>query len=96
LDPNIATNELAASAAIRTNVYPNPTQGLTTIAYSLNTSAKAQLIIRDITGRVVSTQSNNANLDGKFTVDAASLAPGVYTYAITAGAENATGELIVR
>jgi hypothetical protein len=96
LDPNIATNEVASSSTIRTNVYPNPTQGLTTIAYSLNTSAKAQLSIHDITGRVVAAQSNNANLDGKFTVDAASMAPGVYTYVITAGTDMVTGELIVR
>ncbi len=98
LDPNIAVSEVSANtSAIRTNVYPNPTNGLTTVAYNMSTNAIAQLIVRDITGRIVATQQSNSNVaQGKFSIDAATMAPGAYTYTVVAGAESVTGELIVR
>lgn len=97
LDPNVAVSEATAANGVRANVYPNPTNGLTTINYSLTTNAIAQLTLRDITGRVVATQQSNGNLaEGKFMVDAAAIAPGVYTYSIQAGEAILTGELVVR
>jgi hypothetical protein len=97
LDPSIAVTETAANSGIRANVYPNPTNGLTTINYTLPSNAVAQLTVRDITGRVVATQQSNGNLsEGKFIVDAAAIAPGVYTYSVQAGGTIVTGELVVR
>jgi Secretion system C-terminal sorting domain len=97
LDPNIAVAPVASNnASLVVNAYPNPTNGITTVKYASASNTIAQLTVRDITGRVVLTQQNPNLAQGQFSFDAATMAPGAYTYSVNAGTEVVTGELIVR
>jgi hypothetical protein len=67
--------------------FPNPFSRATTISYELATNTDVNLIIRDITGRVVLEQSEGAKPAGKHTInlDARNLESGIYFYTLNAG-----------
>lgn len=61
-------------------IYPNPTNGETTINYTLANATDVTVAIVDVSGRVIYTSKNGNQLAGEhtLTVDAASFANGVY------------------
>ena len=69
---------------------------MTTISYSLSEAGKVTLSISDIAGKVIYTQSNDAQKgDGQFSVEASDLnQSGIYYYTITSGHHSATRKMI--
>jgi len=85
-----------ATSGIKTNVaqnnisvYPNPAQNNFTIEVSGN--EKQILHVIDVTGKIVLTQTIN----GKTTIDASTLAQGIYNLSVTSNAGVANKRLII-
>ena len=78
-NPVLAINEETSSVAI-SEVFPNPTSGATTINYTLANAETVNVVVLDVTGKVVKNVENSLQLAGEHTVsfDAASLAQGSY------------------
>jgi hypothetical protein len=82
---------------------PNPVTSITTIRYSLATSAPARLKIYDLSGRVVKILVDNPGAtSGEYQAvwdgtDSAgrNVAAGVYVYTLSAGNQNATKRMVV-
>jgi len=74
---NINENDVTVSIS---NVFPNPTTGLTSINYNLANVTDVTVEVVDITGKVVYTANNGTQTAGGHTVsfDAASFTQGVY------------------
>jgi len=79
IQPTADINENDATVSI-SNVFPNPTTGLTSINYNLANVTDVTVEVVDITGKVVYTANNGTQTAGGHTVsfDAASFTQGVY------------------
>jgi hypothetical protein len=79
IQPTADINENDAAVSI-SNVFPNPTTGLTSINYNLANATDVTVEVVDITGKVVYTANNGTQIAGGHTVsfDAASFTQGVY------------------
>jgi hypothetical protein len=88
-DPSSSIEENTSGVAIG-NVYPNPTSGTTTIAYTLANASTVSFSVVDITGKTVYTAANANQVAGahQISFDAATFANGVYY--ITIGTEGTT------
>jgi hypothetical protein len=77
--------------------YPNPFSMTTDIAYELAEGSAVNLIIRDITGRVVQDRQEGMKPAGKhtLTLDASGLDSGIYFYTIHAGQFSETRRMTV-
>lgn len=77
--------------------YPNPTTGPVGIRLDLAEEADVTVVVYDVLGRVVLTESISAVTAGARTLglDADALPPGRYLYRLTAGANRATGSFVV-
>ncbi len=85
-------------AAARTSevaAYPNPFVERTEIAFSLEESAKVQLVVYDVRGRAVATLVDGTLEAGQqsVTFDGASLPSGVYIYRLVSGTQVETGRI---
>ena len=81
-----ATRTVQTSTAAFAPAYPNPTSGLTQMPYSLQKAAVVSLAVFDNLGRrVAQVLTNQARPAGQFTAElnAARLAPGLYTCRLT-------------
>ena len=81
-----ATRTVQTSTAAFAPAYPNPTSGLTQLPYSLQKAAVVSLAVFDNLGRrVAQVLDNQARPAGQFTAElnAARLAPGLYTCRLT-------------
>jgi hypothetical protein len=78
-DPVAAPRELSVSTALEA-IHPNPTDGATTLRYSLARAGRATIVLYDERGARVATLLDAERGIGTHTVvvDAAALAPGVY------------------
>jgi len=87
---------IPTSFALEQN-YPNPFNPTTNIKYSIPSMSKVSLKVFDILGRQVESLVNETQAPGQYTVtlDAQSLATGVYFYRFTAGSYNATKKLLL-
>ncbi len=94
-DPVISVVENSAEVSI-SDVYPNPSTGVTTIDYSLANSAEVHVNITDLTGKVIYTVNEGTVAEGTHAVsfDAASFASGVYYVTVTAGESVVTQKFI--
>jgi hypothetical protein len=79
IQPTADINENDAAVSI-SNVFPNPTTGLTSINYNLANATDVAIEVVDIAGKVVYTANNGTQVAGGHTVsfDAASFTQGVY------------------
>lgn len=79
------------------SVYPNPVSDMANFAVTLNKASDVQVIVTDITGRVVMNELRN-NLQGKqvIKINTSSLSEGTYLYKVNTGSEVKTGKMIVR
>jgi hypothetical protein len=77
--------------------FPNPFNKVTNIPFSLSKADKVNLVLLDISGRVVKVLVNASKDAGKHTVnfDAGSLAKGIYYYRIQAGDFTEVKKLII-
>jgi hypothetical protein len=69
------------------NVFPNPTSGMTTINYTLANASDIHMSITDLSGKVIYTQENKSQAAGsnQFAFDAANFANGVYYVTVRSG-----------
>lgn len=69
----------AIENTIQLNIYPNPSQNNINLSFNSYTNSNAQLIIYDISGRIIK-QINTATLAGtnKINVETSELAKGIY------------------
>lgn len=63
------------------NLYPNPNNGKMLLNYSLNANDKAELLIYDITGKLISTHKLDSS-SAQLTINDVQLSDGVYFYRI--------------
>jgi len=75
--PPVVTNVKNVTAASAFSLYPNPSHDRVTL--QRNTSAAANLIIYDITGKIVSQQSISGNDQD---IDIQNLVPGRYIISV--------------
>ena len=87
------TGQLALAPA-----YPNPATDRTTLGFSLRKAAPTTLTVRDLMGRTVRTVGLGSLPvgDHRYELNTANLAPGVYTYSLTAGNVKLTRKLLVQ
>ena len=77
---------------------PNPTEGITRIAYKLpNTVKMAAILVFDFQGKQVKSFDDLKNGEQSVTINAGSLAPGLYYYSLVVdGLEFDTKRMIIR
>lgn len=83
---NPVYNETPSIYSLQQN-YPNPFNPVTNIKFSIPKAGLVNLIVYDITGKVISTLVNEQKSAGTYNVDfnAADFASGVYFYKLTSG-----------
>ena len=92
---NIGLDENPVSRSLQ--VYPNPTDGVVTIAFDLTASANAAIRIVDMRGRVVKERSeSNLNARYKEQWDLNDLAKGMYMIEIKTGGIKAQRRISIR
>ena len=79
------------------NAYPNPFNPTATISYELSESANVNLVVFDVSGRVVSTLADGMLFAGSYSHEfkAHNLASGVYFYKLTVGNMTDTKKMIL-
>jgi hypothetical protein len=79
------------------NIFPNPSSGLTTINFELkNPSQSVQILITDMSGKVISNQTTNPmNLSSGFDLDLSGLNSGIYFVNLQAEGSVYTAKLLV-
>jgi hypothetical protein len=94
-DPVVSLSENSTEVAI-SNVYPNPSTGVTSIDYTLANAAAVNLNVTDLTGKVIYTINEGTVAEGTHAVsfDAANFANGVYYVTLTAGESVVTQKFI--
>jgi len=76
--------------------YPNPFSGTTTIEFTIPETANVNLIVYDITGKIVKSVVNESKPKGTYSVEISDLQQGMYFYQLTAGQNKAVNKMIVR
>ncbi len=87
-----------AGRSMAVTAYPNPASDRVRLYFSPGTSGKADILLTDLTGRVVASQQMNAtagNLE-EAVFDVSSLTSGIYLAVITSGSEKAIRKIVVR
>jgi photosystem II stability/assembly factor-like uncharacterized protein len=94
--PNVADNNTTKHSALLGN-YPNPFNPVTVISFNLAAKGPAQLLVYDITGRVVNTLVNGVYEPGEYniTFDASELASGIYYYKLVTQDKTETKKMIL-
>ena len=99
---DISENLLQGSTQYIQN-YPNPFNDFTTLTYSLEKETQVKIVIRDLSGRIVTNLLDKKQLAGEHTVnwDATNLSgnhmqSGIYFCTINMGASTSTIKLIVQ
>ncbi len=98
IDSTLGISNSIAKKDIAVNIYPNPTKGKTTIAYSLpeNAVANSQIVVRNMLGTIVMEVPIH-EVKGSKNIDFSSYPNGVYFYSITNnGKVYQTKKLIVK
>ena len=97
-DPAIVgiSENVAGNMELGQNI-PNPANNTTAINYSVNSNANVTLTVTDMTGKVVMTinEGTKAAGDYKVTLDASTLAGGMYHYTLSNGETSITKAMSV-
>lgn len=97
LSTNVSVNELnGGDLGLGTNM-PNPFSDRTTIPFSLRTPAAVNLVVTDVTGKMVLQQDLGMRASGpqQVILEGEQLAAGVYTYTIAAGDVRLSARMVV-
>ncbi|MGQ3012345.1 MAG: T9SS type A sorting domain-containing protein [Flavobacteriales bacterium] len=73
---------------------PNPSTGLVNIAYSLGTSPNGKILVRDLTGRTILTQSV-AQSSSNVAMDLSAQPAGIYLVSLVAGGQTVTTQKLI-
>ncbi len=92
----VGPNELPEGFAVGQS-FPNPTAGVTTIPFSLETAGHVTLDVYDTLGRRVARLVDAPRAAGVQSADfdTAALSAGLYVYRLRAGSQTASGTLVV-
>lgn len=85
-----ASGSIANNAIESVNVYPNPAKDLINFQVALNGINAADVVVTDLSGRVVSTSSVVAGTE--LNLNIAEFAAGTYIYSVVAGESVMTGK----
>lgn len=99
LDPGlVGVENLSAGNIENATIFPNPTEENSTVVFNLLNSERVNIIVRDITGRVVSTQNQGVLPAGqnRMNLNVANLSAGAYSVSIQAGTSVVTSQIVVR
>jgi hypothetical protein len=84
----------ALNAAIK--VYPNPAQGVATIAYTFETPGDLEVTVYDGRGRLVTSLQEKGQSAGELQLQVQDWAEGLYHIRISNGHEQIARQLVVR
>lgn len=92
----VGMEEQDQSVLMLGDAYPNPSGGTTTVNYNLPESGEVNLVLRDVLGNEIQTQTG-AQQQGlnTWTIDVSNLANGVYFYTLQFGDVAITKRLVV-
>lgn len=92
----VAVEDVPSEYTLAQN-YPNPFNPVTTISFTIPSSANVKLSVFDMTGRHVKTLVNGYVNSGAYDVifDGANLSSGVYFYQLTAGNTSMVNKMIL-
>jgi len=78
-DPSVGMAE-TSNDVLAASVFPNPTNGVSTVNFKVNGSSDVTVTITDVTGKVIDVLMNEASVSGeqKISFDASSYANGAY------------------
>lgn len=78
-------------------LFPNPSNGLTTLSYSSNGTSALSITLTDLSGRIVQSWQPNNNAPGRqnLQINTSELAKGVYTVNLTSERNTSTLKLMV-
>ena len=79
------------------NAYPNPTTGRLEISYNLVDGGNMNIIVRDITGKIVLTKNEGELSLGlnKSNLNLSHLSEGIYTYELSINNESTFGKVVL-
>jgi hypothetical protein len=93
----VSTKSIAGNEISINNIFPNPSESVTSISIGLKKSDELSIDIFDITGRIVMHESvgkvGPATMDIPFNVSG--LVPGIYTCTISSGGERSARKLLI-
>lgn len=94
---NVGVNEEATNQTMPASIYPNPTNGITTVSFTTSLSSKVEITIVDITGKKVMDVNNGLFAKGEHTIyfDASSLNNGIYFLSVKGENETAVKRLVI-
>lgn len=79
------------------NVYPNPANARLMVSFEAFRNENVEVAVMDIQGRVVMTESHNANSGrNEIELNTEALSNGAYFYNITVGGQTINGKFVVR
>jgi hypothetical protein len=78
--------------------YPNPAENTTVIPFALSQSAHVELVIRDITGKLIETKTLGMTPAGDHRVEINTMnySSGIYTYTLQSGDFQKTAKMIIQ
>lgn len=94
----IPASNIPVSSGLKVTAYPNPSNGQTTLEFSLQTAAKVELAVYDITGNLLISHSEQQLSTGTHNIilNTGALPAGIYLYRLTTGADSASGKIVVQ
>jgi hypothetical protein len=97
-DESLSVSEVKKSSVVLSQNMPNPATDDTQINYNLAAASPVQMIVRDVTGRMVMNINEGVKPAGAHSVrfNVSELGAGVYTYTLIAGDVHTTKEMIVK
>lgn len=99
LDGSVGVEEAVTSNGVELSQnMPNPSNGNTVINYTLTTPSNVQFVVRDMAGRIVSSESYGTRASGKHTIqlNTNQYSSGLYTYSLIAGDTQLTKQMMVK
>jgi hypothetical protein len=98
LQLTVSINDIDNNIANVSDLYPNPTNGLTNVDLSLVKNANVSIQVVNMMGQVVSSQDCGQKTAGmhKLTINATDLTSGIYFVTVKAGNSTSTSKMIVR
>ncbi len=94
----VSVNDIDKNIANISNLYPNPTNGLTNVDLSLVKNADVSAQVVNMMGQTVYTQDYGFKTVGmhKLTINATDLTSGIYFVTVKAGNSTSTSKMIVK
>jgi hypothetical protein len=77
------------------SAYPSPANSEVTISFSLADRGDVSVVLYNLLGEAISTQTAPNILNGKATINTSNLPAGVYVYAVSVGEQRTTGKVVI-